>query len=274
MNYLNLLERKNASTFVVKATEDYIQNGKSLLKKYSEISEQGLTSSNRFTLYLEPGKFDLANSSLILNKPYVDIAGLNENHRAAIVSDVGVQNNGTINQVTDYINLSNLIVENVNTSFVSPWHTLSLPDEDRDYFEQRLNLVPSAYFQNFLPGKNFGKTMIENVDFVSSTESIQTMRIGVSYYGTYKNVSAGRFSFGFYGNANGNFINCTANSFSFGAFGGETNGYFENCTAKNWSFGSEASLVKGKFVKCKANENSFGVGATINEGTYINCESN
>jgi len=33
MNYLNLLERKNYQSFVIKATEDEVQNGKNLLKK-------------------------------------------------------------------------------------------------------------------------------------------------------------------------------------------------------------------------------------------------
>jgi len=274
MNYLNILERKNDRTFVLKATEDYVQNGKNLLKKYSEISSIGLGPDNIFTLFLEPGTFDLGNSSLVLNKTYVDIAGLSEVNKTIITSDIGTQSNGTINQIVDYVKISNLLVKNTNISFQSPWHTLSLPEEDRLYFEARLNLLPCAYFQNFSPGQNFGKTTIENVDFITLSESVQTMRIGTAYYGTYKNVSAGKFSFGFYGSANGNFINCTADSFSFGAFGGETNGYFENCTANNWSFGSEASLVKGIFVNCKANENSFGVDATTNEGSYINCTSN
>jgi hypothetical protein len=274
MNYLNILERKNHQNFILKATDNEIENGKNLLKKYSEISSNGLNEDNRFVLFLEPGVFDLGNSSLILNKTFVDIRGSSDKVQSVITSSLGVQNNGTITQLVDHIALSNLIVKNTNTSFVSPWHTLNLPMEERMFFEERLDLLPSAYFQNFSPGQNFGKTLIEDVRFITLSESIQTMRIGAAYYGTYKNVSAGEFSFGFKGSANGNFINCDAGSFSFGAFGAETNGYFENCKAKYWSFGSKAALVRGNFVNCKANENSFGVEALTNEGSYIDCESN
>jgi hypothetical protein len=274
MNYLNILERKNHQSFILKAAANEIENGKNLLKKYSEISLDNLNENNRFVLFLEPGVFDLGNSSLILNKSFVDIRGSSDKVKSVITSNLGVQNNGTITQLVDYINISNLIVKNTNTSFVSPWHTLSISIEDRRFFEERLDLLPSAYFQYFNPGQNFGKTVIEDVDFITLSESIQTMRIGAAYYGTYKNVSAGNFSFGYRGSANGNFINCNAGHFSFGSYGAETNGYFENCKAKYWSFGSKAALVKGNFVNCKADLNSFGVEALTNEGSYVNCESN
>jgi hypothetical protein len=272
MNYLNLLERKNYKSFTLKATESSIENGSNLLKKYSEISDSNLSESNRYVIYLEPGTYDLGTSSLILNKRFVDIIGLNEKSYSIITSNIGSQSNGTINQIIDDVNLVNLIVKNTNTTFSSPWHTLNLIPTDRAFYEARLNLLPSAYFQNIGVGQNFGKTYIENVSFIGATESIQSMRIGVSYNGTYKDVIADSYSFGFKGSANGKFIDCTARNFSFGAFGAETNGYFENCKAAYWSFGSESALVRGQFINCRANENSFGVNASSNEGKYIDCE--
>jgi len=273
MNYLNLLQTKHYQSFIIKNTKDVIQNGKDLLKKYSEISAVGLNENNRYVIYLEQGTFDLGSSSLILNKNFVDIIGLNEVDKPIITSNIGVQNNGTINQLVDYISLVNLVVKNTNTSFESPWHTLNLTDEDRLYYDNRLGYLPSTYYLNLAAGQNYGKTYIENVDFISLTHSIQSMRNQVSYGGTYKNVSAGIYSFGFKGRANGNFINCTADSFSFGSYAGEVNGYFENCKASNWSFGSRAVVVNGKFVNCKANQNSFGIEAGTNNGSYINCEN-
>jgi len=274
MNYLNLLERKNYQSFVIKATEDEVQNGKNLLKKYSEISTLGLGENKRYNLYLEPGIFDLGTSSLILNKPFVDILGLDEKNKPIITTNVGSQSNGTINQIVDNIFLLNLSVNNTNTSFRSPWHVVpNLALEDLEYFQQRLHLLPSAYFQNFSAGQNFGKTYIENVDFLTSTESIQSMRIGVNYKGTYKNVSAGNYSFGYRGGANGNFINCIGGWSSFGSLAGEVKGYFENCKAEYWSFGSEAVVIEGNFLNCNAGPNSFGFSSITNNGTYINCNS-
>jgi len=273
MNYLNLLQRKNYQSCIIKNTKDAIQNGIDLLKKYSEISVIGLSLNDRYIIYLEPGTFDLGSSSLILNKNYVDIVGLNEANKSIITSNIGALNNGTINQLVDYISFANLVVKNINSSFESPWHTLSLTDDDRRYFDARLSDLPSAYYFNLSPGQNYNATYIENVDFITLNDSIQSMRIGVSYNGVYKNVSAGLFSFGFKGAANGKFINCTADSFSFGSFAGEVNGYFENCKSKNWSFGPNSMLVAGKFVNCQANQNSFGVNAKINNGSYINCEN-
>jgi len=273
MNYLNLLQRKNYKSFIIKNTADQIQNGKDLLKKYSELSAIGLNENNRYIIYLEPGTFDLGSSSLILNKNFIDIVGLNEVNKSIITSDISLPNNGTINQLLDYISLANLVVKNTNTSFASPWHTLTLTEEDRIYYDDRLGNLPAAYYLNLSPGQNFGQTYIENVDFISLTESIQSMRNRVSYNGTYKNVSAGKFSFGFKGRANGKFINCIGSSYAFGSYAGEANGYFENCKANNYSFGACAIIVTGKFINCKANQKSFGIDAGINNGSYINCEN-
>lgn len=274
MNYLNLLERKNYQSFTLKATENFLENGKNLLKKYSEVSIDGLLESNRYVIYLEPGIYDLGTSSLILNKRFVDIIGLDEKNKSIITSNISASSNGTINQLADYVNLSNLSVENTNTTFISPWHEAILTPEDRNFYEERLNLLPSAYFQNFAVGQNFGKTYIENVEFKTLSSSIQSMRIAQSYNGTYKNVIAGNFAFGFKGKANGIFENCIAGHLSFGSFGTEVKGIFNNCTALYSSFGRQATLIKGKFTNCNAKPESFGFKSIQNEGIYNNCKIN
>lgn len=273
MNYLNLLKRDNYKSFTLKATDNFIKNGHSLLQKYSQISPEGLFENERYAIYLEPGIFDLGGGSLILNKPFVDIIGLEEKNKSIITSNISAQSNGTINQLVDSVRFLNLSIENPNTTFVSPWHELPLSPQNRAFYESRLDLLPSAYFQNIAVGQNFGKTHIENVNFKTLREGIQSTRIGVSYNGFYKDVVAGSFAFGFKGKANGSFKNCIAEDLSFGSFGTEVNGNFENCTALYSSFARSAISVKGKFINCNAKFESFGFQSITNHGTYINCKT-
>jgi hypothetical protein len=271
MNYLNLIPRESSKSFILKAGEDPLENGKNLLSKYYEISRQLFNRENRYTIYLEPGTFDLGKSSLVLNYQCIDIIGLDEKDRSVITSDIGVENNGTINQLKDDVVLRNLTIKNTNLSYISLWHTENLSREDKRYFQDRLNLLPSAYFRNIGPGENFGYTYIENVNFITLKESVQSMRIGTTYNGTYNNVYAGNYSFGAFGWVNGTFTNCIGGFLSFGFAGIEVNGNFENCHAREASFGIQATQIKGTFKNCSNYGYTFGQDSLENKGIYINC---
>ena len=274
MNFLNLIKSSDADFYTIRATEDPVLNGTNLLNKYNSLS-LNLGSSNRFTIYLEPGIFDLKTSSLILNKNYIDIVGLHPTNKSIITSNMATPSNGTINQLVDNIKLSNLNIINSNSNYIYPWlaYNSILTPNELTYYENLLSTVPSCYFRNIPNGQSYGSTYLNNVAFTSNNISILTMRAATEYDGSYIDCEAGNYSFGFKGKANGTYINCKAGFLSFGSFGSEANGYFENCTAGGYSFGANTNYVAGKFKNCTAINNSFGEGSTQNLGQYINCKT-
>jgi hypothetical protein len=67
----------------------------------------------------------------------------------------------------------------------------------------------------------------------------------------------------------GTFINCTSDSYSFGAgFTGATvGGAFRNCVSGSYSFGN-GSNASGTFINCTASDYSFGTTAS---GQFTQC---
>lgn len=274
MNFLNLLKTTNNNFYILKNTKDPILNGKNLIEKYNSLSNVGFNNETRFTLFLEPGTYDLNRQSLILSKNYIDLIGLDEVNKSIVQSDISLINNGVINQIADSIKLGNLKILNTNMSYINIWLIYNdiLTDEERDFYFRLLNTVPSSYFRNIPNGRNFGNTYIKNVDFMAANNSISTMRINTVYAGNYIDCTAGDFSFGFNSTIVGNYNNCHGGSFSFGSKALGVNGSFENCRALSNSFGSYASVLAGSFKDCAAMYASFGLDSITNTATFTNCK--
>jgi hypothetical protein len=274
MNFLNLIKSSDTDFYTIRATEDSTLNGTNLLNKYNSLS-LNLSNSNRFTIYLEPGIYDLRTSSLILNKSFIDIVGLHPTNKSVITSNISTPSNGTVNQLVDNIKLVNLNIINSNSDYVYPYLAFStiLTEFEVNFYQNLIDTVPSCYFRNIPNGQSYGSTYLNNVAFTSNNISILTMRGGTEYDGTYIDCQAGNFSFGFKGKANGTYINCTAGFLSFGSLGSEVNGYFENCTAIGESFGTYATSIAGIFKNCTSQNNSFGAESPQNLGQYINCKT-
>jgi hypothetical protein len=275
MNFINLLKSSNSNYTLIRATNNNQLNGINLLEKYNSLSNSNLSNLNRYTILLEPGVYDLKNSSLILNKDFIDIIGTDPSSKSVVKSTIGIPLNGVINQIADNVKLVNLQIANVNTTYSYPWviyHYILSPNE-LNYYENLLHTVPCAYFRNIPINISKGNTYLENVIFESINQSIFTTRIGVDYDGEYKDCEAGPYAFGFKGTANGKYINCKAREFSFGSFGSEVNGYFENCIGGSNCFGYSALSVKGLFKNCSANNKSFGIDSIQNNGQFINCNT-
>jgi hypothetical protein len=76
---------------------------------------------------------------------------------------------------------------------------------------------------------------------------------------------------------NGQYIGCTASSYSFGTSSGSgvtltISGTFINCTSESYSFGAgfTGATVGGAFRNCVSGSNSFGSGSNA-AGSFINC---
>lgn len=279
MNHLNLSKISNSNSYIIKNI-DPISNGNFLISKYLEIANTipNLSENNRFTIFLEPGIYDLGDKALILNKDCIDIVGLHESDKAEIVSNIGLINNGTILQLVDDVKLINLTLMNLNTTFSFQLFTIPnlylINKPAYDFHRALVNTVPAAYFYN-VPEKNVSKTYIENVTFFTQNPSVMSMRLGINYKGTYKKCDAGEWAFGCFGGADGIFIDCYAESNAFGTSGSSVAGYFENCVSKyGASFGFNANFVAATFKNCTSGPSSFGFEARINRAKLINCKIN
>jgi hypothetical protein len=69
--------------------------------------------------------------------------------------------------------------------------------------------------------------------------------------------------------ASGNYINCSANFYSFGG-NGQATGNFSNCRGLNYCFGN--SLSSGNFENCQSGQYSFGANGS-SSGTFTNCSA-
>ena len=223
MAYLN--NKLNSANYItVKVTDDAITNGDNLLLAYSyaKISTPNnspLSSSNRLAVILPPAIYDLTANLypfLYLDTQYIDIIGsTNDKSKHHIKTNFAESYYGALIQQANDVKLINLTVENTNTTYQLAGDTTDI----------------SAYS----PDDNLDQAYIENVEFKSDINHCHSMRTFCDYKGTYINVKAGDFSFGYKGGANGLFENCKGGNSSFGTLG-EANGVFKNCHGGNSSF--------------------------------------
>jgi hypothetical protein len=220
MSYLNN-KLNSANYLTVKVTDDPITNGNNLISSYAYAktlnpNNSPRSSFNRLVIILPPAIYDLSTDGMFLDEEYVDIVGSTNNKSLHYIkSNFDEPNYGVLNQFANDVKLINLTIENTNTTY-------SLNQDTTD-------------ISTYSPDDDLDLTYIENVEFKSDINHCFSMRTFSYYKGTYINVKAGNFSFGYKGGANGVFENCKGGSFSFGALG-EANGIFKNCNGGNRSF--------------------------------------
>jgi hypothetical protein len=286
----DILNKLNSANFVtVKVIDNAIVNGNNLLAAYSlakTINPNGIAKSatNRLAVILPAAIYDLGTQSLVLNTEFIDIIGsTSDRDKHYIKSNVGVANKGVVEQTADNVKLYNLTIHNINTTF---------SDGSYDQNPDRATV--------YHPSSNLPLTYLENIKFLGDDTSIFSMRMSITYSGTYVNCTGGDFSFGGAGRGgggnaggtlSGTFINCTGGHYSFGGGdeqGGTLSGTFKNCTGGDLSFGggggSELGLFDGNngghitstavLENCTGGNYSFGGGeqrgGTLS-GTFKNC---
>lgn len=235
-----------------------------------------LSATNRYTIFLLPGRFTVTTGAFVLDAQFIDIIGL-----GADPMDVRVESGGkTVSQTANDVLLENFLI---HTTLTTP-NTLSTGD--------------TAYYPNT------GLTLQKCVRMVFTAGvggNNRGMRLGITYSGTFVDCYCMTDS-GFAGNASdssadaaGAFIRCKANASSFG--GGSQPGtnatasgnfYYCESTGGN-SFGGSGvvtfGVASGTFIGCRSGfdvntpygtlaattGNHFGVNTA--SGTFILCES-
>ena len=244
------------SAVIVETTDDPQTNGENLLASYMEAKTitpngEALSATNRVTVIIPPGNYDLQSTPLTLDTQFIDIVGLTSDRKKQyIYGEPPAENSGVIVQTANDVRLLNFKVEIMT---IGAGFTAS---------------SSSAYF----PNTNLINAYVENVEFVGGTIIEATpclsMRRQVEYSGTFYHCLGGDGAFGGGGTASGTFTNCTGGDETFGE-SGTASGTFTNCKGEFGAFGGYGT-ASGTFTNCTGGDEAFG-GYGNASGTFSNC---
>ncbi len=212
---------------------------------------QPLSASNRITVIVPPGQYDLGTGALRLDTEFVDLEGLlKDREKQHLYGTSNGLNTGVLTQTVNNVRIENLFVECTRA-------TGALIQDSTD---------PAAYF----PNTALTDTVVRNCRFESDNTNAWSMRIGIEYKGAYEESAGGNCAFGGnYGTASGTFTNCTGGNYAFGGYYGLANGRFSRCTGLYGAFGG-VGTASGVFTDCIATVASFGCWNKAS-GTFTNC---
>lgn len=248
------LQSSRGEAFVIVQTvADATSNALNLVSAYNRARllkphGQDLCTTNRVTVLVPPGRYDLGVKPLVMDAEYVDLIGLSTSRDDQVLFGTLLQASaGLLRQKANNVRIENLLLECYNPN------TLAYGSS------------PSAYS----PDAGTTQTVIRNCEF-RGKKGAWSMRPEVNYPGTYQDCKAGNNAFGNSAAASGVFINCVGGVGSFGSFG-VASGVFKNCTAGGDSFGV-GGVASGQFTDCVSGEWSFGYYGKAT-GTFIRCNA-
>ena len=285
------------SAVVVETTSNAKTNGAALIAAYTAAKAltpngEELSATNRASVIIPPGVYDLGSGALTLDTQYVDIIGLTTDAEKQFIYSVPtIQDTGTLVQTANDVRIANIKAKcEISQELLL---SIFLP-EGEPVFENVVH-VPAAYF----PSTNLSGTVCDNSIFEGGDISEVglpmgfSMRVLIEYSGTFNYCTGGGNAFGGAGGtASGTFTNCTGGDVAFGggdrgtasgtftnctggnnAFGGAgtASGTFTNCTGGAGAFGSAMGTASGTFTNCTGGKNAFGGAAGTASGTFTNC---
>jgi hypothetical protein len=219
----------------VEANGTPTQNALLLSASYVAAKDLTLTSINRFSVLVAPGKYQFT-SDFILDTQYIDIVSLTGE------KDVYLIGTGSISVTANDVYVRGIDVGNNN-------------------FEIATNL-------NLLKVKNC-KGGDESFGGTPDPLPGNPASPGITVAGTFIDCEGGNYSFGGNGSAYGTFINCIGGSTSFGNM---CNGTFTNCVAGDESFAFGGDIEGGTMENCVGGADSFApVGFIKVDATLKNC---
>ncbi|MCE5228324.1 hypothetical protein LLG95_01840 [bacterium] len=220
----------------LKQTYDYAK----MLKPYGK----DLSTTNRLTVLVPPGHYDLAASPLVLDAQFIDLVGVSSVRNDQYLYGYMTDFDAALVRVT----ASDVHIENLFIEGTSP----------------NLYIRPPAAFT---AESNTTGTVVRNCEF-SGKDKCVAMGLERNYPGYYEDCKAGDSSFGYKGAASGTFINCKAGFYSFG-YNGQANGTFTNCSSGGTSFGAYGK-ANGNFTHCIGTFFCFGYNG-VASGTFTEC---
>ena len=263
------------SAVVVETTSNAKTNGAALIAAYTAakaLTPNGaaLSATNRASVIIPPGVYDLGSGALTLDTQYVDIIGLTTDAEKQFIYSVPtIQDTGTLVQTANDVRIANIKAK----CEISQELLLSIFLPEGEPVLENVVHVPAAYF----PSTNLSGTVCDNSIFEGGDISEVglpmgfSMRVLIEYSGTFNYCTGGAGAFGGAGGtASGTFNSCTGGDFAFGGYGGTASGTFTNCTGGNNAFGGNEGTASGTFNYCTGGVGAFGGGGTAS-GTFNYC---
>ena len=285
------------SFIIVEVSNSRTTNGTNLLAAYAAAKLKtpygnALSQSNRYTIILPPGIYNLGSTQLVLDTNFIDIVGSTTdlaNHQITgnvsgyvSVSTNSVElrnlyllNNSSGNGFIYGGNRPGLVLDNIffgyGSAGAAPWQAVN--ESDFSGYATRVN---AGQFYSTTGGVS--SSPLANAGTMSGTISNIICAGGLAdgaLTGVAINCYGGEISFGgrgFYGNTTGFMMNCRGGN---SAFNNSPGGTYINCygTNNNWG-GTQTTILTGTYINChsSASSTSFGTSATRTlTGTMFYC---
>ena len=259
---------------IIEVSNSSTTNGTRLLAAYAAAKTKtpygnALSASNRYTIVLPPGIYDLGSSQLVLDTNFIDIVGSTTdlgNHQitgnvsgyvsvatnSVELRNLYLLNNSSGNGFIYGGNRPGLILDNIFFGYGSggaaPWQAVN--ESDFSGVASRLQ------GGQFYPTGNGNTPPIGNAGNVSGTLS-NIINVGAIADGAFTG-----FAFG-----------CSGGNISFGgrSYYGASTGFMMNCKGGTYAFRNYPS---GIYINCYGGDGAWaGTQTTDLSGTYINCHA-
>jgi len=290
---------------IVRLSASATTNGTELRNAYAAAktftpNSLALSATNRATVLLLPGRYDLGTTPLAMDTEFVDLVGLSEEPKHVfITSQVVLSDSGTIVQTADNVVIRNVSIDRTGAPAGSG------AGRTAAYFPNRTSTAIQAWTSNgTLATVTSNGHGLQNGDSVRITGSGNTSFDGVY---TITRIDDNSFTFPstvnssgligtaterfddtyiencrFSGDSNsgmrqaveyaGTYRRCVGGTASFAGLttgsGAIASGLFEDCTAVGSSFGGSGGNASGTFTRCVSGSDSFG---SIASGTFTDC---
>lgn len=232
INELNFYPLSGSNYTFVEANKTPTQNGLSLSASYALAKTSNPSLTNRFSVLLGPGKYELA-SNFTFDTEYIDVVSLTG------YRDVYVTGSGTIVVGADNVYVRGIDTGNNNFTITGSF--------------------PNTIFKNCKGGdESFGGSPTPPIGLPASP--------GYTIASTFVDCEGSSRSFAGYGSAYGTFINCIGGDESFGNY---CDGIFKNCVGGNNSFATLGDIQGGTIENCTAGDASFASIGYINSGSEL-----
>jgi hypothetical protein len=292
---------------IVRPSASATTNGTELRNAYAAAkaftpNTSALSATNRATVILLPGRYDLGTTRLNLDTDFVDIIGLTDTpEQVVITSQVILSDSGTVYQTANDVKIKGVTIDRTDspagsgagrtaayfpfpkataiTSWSGDGTTMTIAANGHGL--QTGDSVRISGSGNSSVDGVFTVTRIDDNSFsypstVNAAGSIGTAteRFNLTYIENC--VFSGTSNSGMRQTTeySGTYRRCTGGSFSFGAQS-FASGTFEDCIGGSNSFGGGASIdsiASGTFKRCSSGSNSFGY--QIASGVFEDCSAN
>ncbi|RLC75630.1 MAG: hypothetical protein DRI61_14590, partial [Chloroflexi bacterium] len=269
----------DATIHVMRGSTNVI-SGTNLLAAYAAAKlltpgGSALSATNRATVKVPAGVFDLGTQQLTLDTDFVDVIGVGicrcvdfdnglllypDTHITSVVpSEYG---NGTLEIKTRNAVAASLLVENTGTV------NFAVTIDDSNGADNCILRDIGALVNNVPLGKGF---WCLDAGLKARFEQCHTPhRFDVKGSPSMFDCSSLEL---FCNNAtSGKYYRCRGADSSFSSYA-EASGYYEDCEAGDFSFGGGWSTASGTFVRCKGGDHCFGAESMSSaSGIFIECE--